>query len=283
MKTSVTRGETLNPALNGTNIAHSPDFVIDRPRDPFGSCLIFSFRSPGVILTADGMKTAAPGDCVIHSVDFYQYHAGVPGVPEGYRNDFLHVPPGMAAPLMRKAGLPYNRVISTAQPEILTAGIKDLQLEFLTKDEFSGAMIINILEKMLLDIARAGKIFQRRGAAAGKIELRYLEPFTELRNRMRRDSRPRRAIKDMARELCLSQERFAVLYKKFFGRSPYDEIIEARLQEAKRLLACSGRDIQEIAADCGWSDAHYFSRIFKQKIGVSPAVYRSGRGGAPKA
>lgn len=51
-------------------------------------------------------------------------------------------------------------------------------------------------------------------------------------------------------------------------------MIEARLAEAKRLLACSNQDIKEIAACCGWDDSHYFSRIFKRKTGIPPIAYR---------
>ena len=106
------------------------------------------------------------------------------------------------------------------------------------------------------------------------IELRYLEVFTVLRKQIRQNAKSPQSIKQMAKEMHLSPERFAVLYRKFFGSSPYNEIIEARLAEAKRLLVISSQNIQEIAASCGWDDAHYFSRIFKKKTGIPPIEYR---------
>jgi len=82
-------------------------------------------------------------------------------------------------------------------------------------------------------------------------------------------------LKMLAAKVSLSPERFAVLYKQFFKTTPYAEIIEARLIQARRLLLSSDMAIKEIAEYCGWDDIHYFSRLFRKKSGVSPTQFRS--------
>lgn len=44
--------------------------------------------------------------------------------------------------------------------------------------------------------------------------------------------------------------------------------------EARRLLYYSDRTVQEIAYELGYEDAAYFSRIFRQVVGHSPAQFR---------
>ncbi|MDE5668188.1 MAG: helix-turn-helix transcriptional regulator, partial [Duncaniella sp.] len=52
----------------------------------------------------------------------------------------------------------------------------------------------------------------------------------------------------------------------------------ARMQRACQLLSkdgCGDKNIAEIADMCGYSDVHYFQRVFKKKFGVNPAEYRA--------
>lgn len=47
-----------------------------------------------------------------------------------------------------------------------------------------------------------------------------------------------------------------------------------RLNIAKQLLLESDFSITEIAYRCGFSDASYFSKVFRSSVGVSPLEYR---------
>ncbi|OQA88489.1 MAG: Arabinose operon regulatory protein [Lentisphaerae bacterium ADurb.Bin242] len=266
----------LKPDLCGTRIPHKPDFTIDRPRDPHGTNLIFSFRSPGIIYTKNGLETAAAGDCMIHSVNFYQYHTGIPGAEKGYENDFLHVSPSAVAPLMRKLGLPYDTLLHTACPDILTPFIIELQAELLAEDAYTEKILLNLLERMFLNIARGRRILEKNRAVISSAERRYFQDFCRLREEILRDFRKDFTLTALARKVHLSPERFAVLYKKFFDATPYNELIEARIAHARRLLTASSLEVKEIASLCSWKDVHYFARIFRRKTGLTPSGFRSG-------
>ena len=41
-----------------------------------------------------------------------------------------------------------------------------------------------------------------------------------------------------------------------------------------RLLATTKLQIQTIAQHCGILDVHYFSKVFKKSVGVTPKQYR---------
>ena len=58
------------------------------------------------------------------------------------------------------------------------------------------------------------------------------------------------------------------------GTSFQDLLDLVRMGQAKRLLFETSQSIDAIASTLGYSDASNFSRAFKRKEGVTPAVYR---------
>lgn len=64
------------------------------------------------------------------------------------------------------------------------------------------------------------------------------------------------------------------IFKKYFGFTPTDFVTHHRIQLAKQLLAdCYTKTISEIAAQTGYNDPLYFSRVFKKQTGLSPSKY----------
>lgn len=63
-------------------------------------------------------------------------------------------------------------------------------------------------------------------------------------------------------------------WKKYFIMSPLKYIISLKLTEACRLLTTSRLKVYEIAEQCGFLSVIYFSRVFTEKIGLSPEAYR---------
>ena len=82
------------------------------------------------------------------------------------------------------------------------------------------------------------------------------------------------SMKSLAQQFGLSQSRFHELFVQCTGIAPGQYQLQLRLHEAQMQLISSGTAIKEIAAACGFDDNHYFSRIFKKHVGLSPAAYR---------
>ena len=53
-----------------------------------------------------------------------------------------------------------------------------------------------------------------------------------------------------------------------------DYIRHARINRAKSLLESTDKPIMRIAASVGFSDANYFTRSFKEIVGITPKQYR---------
>ena len=63
-------------------------------------------------------------------------------------------------------------------------------------------------------------------------------------------------------------------FNRKIGKSFREYLVEIRLSDAKSLLKYSRLSITEIALAVGFCDATYFANVFKEKIGVSPSLYR---------
>jgi two-component system, response regulator YesN len=80
-------------------------------------------------------------------------------------------------------------------------------------------------------------------------------------------------LDDISKELCISPQYFSRLYKDEMGINFIEQLTNERIKNAKTLMKKGGYSIKEICYMSGYSDPHYFSRLFKKHEGVSPSVY----------
>ena len=65
------------------------------------------------------------------------------------------------------------------------------------------------------------------------------------------------------------------LFKKESGQTFTAYVNGRRIHRAKHLLRTTNLQVQTIAQHCGILDFHYFCRVFKSAVGVTPTEYRT--------
>ncbi|MGY0034777.1 helix-turn-helix domain-containing protein [Pedobacter sp. NJ-S-72] len=78
-----------------------------------------------------------------------------------------------------------------------------------------------------------------------------------------------------AEELHLSSNYFGDLIKKETGNTALDYIQTKLIDEAKSKIFDYSKSINEVATDLGFKYQQHFTRLFKQKTGVTPNEYRN--------
>lgn len=73
---------------------------------------------------------------------------------------------------------------------------------------------------------------------------------------------------------CLSVPQLIRQFKSVFKTTPYQYLIQIRLEHAAALLKSSGKPVQEISWDCGFDNFSAFCRAFKSVYGVQPLTFR---------
>ncbi|WP_295124862.1 AraC family transcriptional regulator [uncultured Chitinophaga sp.] len=85
------------------------------------------------------------------------------------------------------------------------------------------------------------------------------------------------SLENIAQQVNFSPSHFSLLFRKKTGFSPIEYYNHLKMQRACQYLLFTDRRIKEIALAVGLADQHYFSRIFKKTMGVSPQDYRNKR------
>lgn len=82
------------------------------------------------------------------------------------------------------------------------------------------------------------------------------------------------SIEKIAEELNVSYSWFRKIFKVYTGLAPGQYLIQLKIEKAKMLLADPSRAIKEIAYDLQFESCFYFSRLFKEKTGITPENFR---------
>lgn len=72
----------------------------------------------------------------------------------------------------------------------------------------------------------------------------------------------------------LSPFHFSRLFRLQTGRSPYQYLLQTRLEQAAFLLRESSLSVTEVAMQVGLSDPAHFARLFRRRTGQAPAAFR---------
>ena len=72
----------------------------------------------------------------------------------------------------------------------------------------------------------------------------------------------------------VSSQHLCRIFKETMHMRPTEYVTYRRISEAKLLLLHTNTSVSEIGIRCGFTDAGYFSTVFKRCEGMSPAEYR---------
>ena len=83
------------------------------------------------------------------------------------------------------------------------------------------------------------------------------------------------SLEEVAEHIHLNASYLSALFKKATNANFRDYLNKVRIAEAQRLLVNTDSTIVDIAANCGFNDQSYFTKVFKKATGMTPRQYRS--------
>lgn len=81
-------------------------------------------------------------------------------------------------------------------------------------------------------------------------------------------------VADAAREAAMSRSYFSLCFKDIIGKSFHDYVRDARIANARMMLKQTANPIYWVAQKCGYPNEKYFTRVFREQIGMLPSEYR---------
>lgn len=249
----------------GYNHKHDSDFFVLRPNGS-GDNLLLLLKTPAVfILNGEELHT--------EKNSFILYKEGT---PQDYRsdggefsNDWFHFSfDEKEKALLDALEIPFNQVIKIGDMSNLSQLVKNMCYENYSSNLYKTDSIelylqlffIKLSEKLHSDDdVRISSCYDKMSILRAKI---YSMPQNDWN------------IDGLAHELTMSKSHFEHAYKKIFGISPINEVINSRLEHAKFILATTDIPINQIAEMCGYKSDIHFMRQFKSRVGVTPSAYR---------
>lgn len=254
----------MNIVIYGINYPHRQGEYCRRLTMPY--YFLSYFRTDYVAELECGMVRGKAGDYMILSPGHVVYHGPTPEATQGFRNDWLYVSGKDFEKLLEKIHLPLNTPFRLDGSLYLTSAIEKIHREksfALTGFEEKCDLIIS---DTVIDMYRA---YERSGCATAKDKLE------QARGEIMKEYAKQWTVEQMAALTGYSPSRFAALYKAKYKRSPIDDLIQHRIEQAKLLMLYGNMRLTEISLSVGFSSLYYFSKYFKKKEGVSPTEYRN--------
>ena len=82
------------------------------------------------------------------------------------------------------------------------------------------------------------------------------------------------SLDEIAKELFVSKTEIIRYFKKAYNTTPYQYLLNIKINHAKIMLENGTYSVVEISNQLAFSNPYHFSKMFKQKVGISPSEYR---------
>ena len=222
-----------------------------------------------IIYIMEGECAAKYGDQTYHlsAKDFILYP---PNTPQDYRYPgvipthafWLHFGGTDIERALREGGLS-GGVFHCRQNGDLPSLVHSLTHEYRIKQPLWEIRGAGLLLQFLAELGRAINPDQKMDDfVAALVERILIDPASDIN------------IDAYAQKCGFSRSHFDCLFRTQVGMPPHQYLLGQRLKEASWLLRHTALPVSEIAAQVGFADAFYFSRLYKKKYGVSPKETR---------
>ena len=82
------------------------------------------------------------------------------------------------------------------------------------------------------------------------------------------------SLEEVSSYVGMNRTYFCLFFKKHYGKGFADYLNDLRIERAVSLLSVHDKQIADIARECGFKTAQYFTRAFRRAKGMPPGEYR---------
>lgn len=83
------------------------------------------------------------------------------------------------------------------------------------------------------------------------------------------------SLKDVSGVANLSPYHFIRVFKSQTGKTPYEFLMDFKIEKARELLTAGRLTITEVCYQCGFNNRSHFAAAFKRRVGITPTSYRN--------
>ena len=255
----------------GIDTFHQRGFCHELPGG-FDVWVFLQLVTPHLLNEKDTSLTVADaGTCVVYSPGHPRYLYCAPGL-DGLRNNFVHIRASdneQVARDLKAYGIPVNTFFRMRESAQALSTLSELIYENSVVQPHQEAMVSHLVDMLLIQIGRNYIPWNVQEDITQSRNLRSLE---KVRKEMYASPEKEWTVRGMATAAFLSENRFILLYKRFFGITPRQDLMRARIVKAKSMLN-NDAVMRDVALSCGFKNEYYFSNAFKKMEGMPPSHF----------
>lgn len=227
-----------------------------------------------ILLKADAVFNIDGKDIRIEENSFFIYKKGRPQryrcVYQGiFANDWVHFEfENDEEKQFLELGLEYEKPVAVGDMNLLSFFVKMMASENYSSNINRERSVYHY---MFLIFSKVSEY--TRKCPETKIDS-YYEVLSTIRNKIYSRPYEQRTAESTAHEVRMSTSNFQHLYKKYFGVSFIQDLIQGRTEYACMLLETTNLSAVEIAQKSGYNHYAHFVRQFRKVKGMSPSEYR---------
>ena len=176
-----------------------------------------------------------------------------------------------ASKILSLSNVEPNVVLKPLQVHYADSILNKVETELSRKDtNFESIICAHVLELL-------AKTFRLCNHDFTEILPDHSQNLRDLRSEIHENFSKHWKIDDMAARMNLSTSRFASLYKSQFKISPTEDLIQTRIDQAKKMLSASKVSVKKVSDACGFESVHYFHRAFKKRANITPKHFQNSQ------
>jgi len=252
--------------INGFGIRElMPPVIVDRP-DGTGDWFFVLFHDAISVRLEDGLHHLKAGTLVMWPHGSSHWYGCE---DEVWEHSWIHFDGSWAADRLAECGLMDETLLKLNNPVALENCLWRLYVELTDHRHPDLVIQKNIFHNWLRELMRD----------AEEDETLFIpERIRAAKKYLNQHMREHVSLQMLASHVGMSVPHLCAEFKRCYGGSPINYLIELRLRQARYLLLDRRLRIGEIAARVGYEDVYHFSRIFKKHFGLSPRAMRNRPG-----
>jgi len=203
------------------------------------------------------------------SGDVYIIHAGIPheygsSSDAPWEKIWFNVQGHLMSDFINRYGLTgIWHIPDCGLEDIFLNGVEELRQQVPLIHECASLIILRIIQALSRHLSETKSSLSKLSPEGNK--LKNMLDYSIMKNP---------SISDMAKYIARSESQTIRIFKRDWGMTPYQYLLNKRIELAKLLLINSAKSIKAIAYELSFTDEFYFSDIFKKKTGMPPSTFR---------
>lgn len=212
-------------------------------------------------------KSVGDEDCIYHSINF---DAKLLKMFPGSIIEQKYIEPVLTAENLNSIEFYGN---SQWEKDILEHIGDIINADVIKQKGYELKIYISLLNFWLLLVENENDIFSKKTEPKPINEQRVKDVLSFIH----RNYGQKITLQDIADSVFVSKGECCRFFKKSVKMSPYDYLINYRINESMKLLKGSNSSILDIAERVGFNNVSHYIQIFRKKTGLTPHEYRNSK------